>query len=158
MTTKEALSPHSDELIWGDALLLGDPAMDDDHHQFVDLLWELTRASDQDLPQRFSAFAQHAAEHFERENGWMIDSEFPPRQCHIDEHEAVMKSVREVQQLVDSGDRAVVRRLAAQLTTWFPAHLQHLDSALSHWLCKRRWGGKPVILRRSDVAASTPAE
>ena len=132
--------------------------MDDDHHHFVDFLRELTLASDTELPERFSAFAHHAAMHFERENAWMVASDFPPRQCHIDEHEAVLKSVREVQQLVDSGDRLVARRLAAQLSTWFPAHLQHLDSALSHWLCKRRWGGKPVILRRSEPLTSTLAD
>ena len=142
------IAPH--DLIWGDALLLGDPAMDDDHREFVELLIALLQCEDSDLPRHFSAFAAHARTHFDREHDWMKQSEFPPAQCHIDEHEAVMKSVGEVQALVDAGDRQVARRLAAQLATWFPAHLQHLDSALSHWLCKRRWGGKPVILRRQE--------
>lgn len=147
-TVDIALAP--DDLIWGDALLLGDPAMDDDHREFVGLLVALIQCEDPDLPRNFSAFAAHAGAHFDRENDWMRQSEFPPAQCHIEEHEAVMKSVREVQALVDAGDRQIARRLAAQLATWFPAHLQHLDSALSHWLCKRRWGGKPVILRRQE--------
>lgn len=149
MTTLDAaIAPEG--LTWGDALLLGDPAMDDDHREFVELLTALIQSEDKDLPGHFSAFAAHAGAHFDREKDWMEQSEFPPAQCHIDEHEAVMKSVREVQALVDAGDRQIARRLAAQLATWFPAHLQHLDSALSHWLCKRRWGGKPVVLRRQE--------
>ncbi|MES2784211.1 MAG: hypothetical protein V4684_02015, partial [Pseudomonadota bacterium] len=43
----------------------------------------------------------------------------------------------------------VGRRLADELAHWFPAHVQHLDSALAHWVSKRRTGGKPIVLRRN---------
>ena len=36
---------------------------------------------------------------------------------------------------------------------WFPGHADYLDSALSHWMFKRRFGGKPMVLRRD--AATT---
>ena len=41
------------------------------------------------------------------------------------------------------------RRLAAALADWFPGHAFHRDSALAHWMVKRSFGGKPVVLRRN---------
>ena len=82
------------------------------------------------------------------ENTWMVDSAFPPRECHIDEHAAVMQSVDDVRLLLSRGDTAVCRRLVAELIQWFPSHADHLDSALAHWISKLRTGGKPVVLRR----------
>ena len=85
----------------------------------------------------------------------MRETVFPPRDCHIDEHAAVMKSVRDVQALLASADdncreqaHLTARALALALQDWFPGHATHLDSALSHWMCMQRHGGKPVVLRR----------
>jgi hemerythrin len=77
-----------------------------------------------------------------------VDNEFPPRQCHIDEHAAVMHSVHEVQGLLAQGDTMICRELVAQLADWFPKHADQLDSALAHWMTKKRLGGKPVVVRR----------
>jgi hemerythrin len=77
-----------------------------------------------------------------------VDNEFPPRQCHIDEHAAVMQSVHEVQGLLAQGDATICRELVAQLADWFPKHADQLDSALAHWMTKKRLGGKPVVVRR----------
>ena len=41
----------------------------------------------------------------------------------------------------------MARRVADELAAWFPPHVQHLDSALTHWLCKLQHGAKPVVLR-----------
>lgn len=142
---------------WTDQLLLGDSGIDADHQTFVELVHALQQASDDELPARLEALADHAHAHFARENLWMSESAFPARECHVDEHEAVLKSVDEVRELTRQGDRVVVRRLADELARWFPAHLQHLDSALAHWLCKKRFGGKPVLLQRSAAARAAPA-
>jgi hemerythrin len=66
----------------------------------------------------------------------------------MDEHAAVLRSVGEVREVVALGEFAQVRRLADALADWFPRHADWLDSALAHWLCKRAYGGKPVVLRR----------
>ena len=78
----------------------------------------------------------------------MHDTGFPARDCHIGEHAAVLDSVLAVQRVVASGDCSQVRRLVEHLEAWFPGHADYLDSALSHWMCKLRWGGKPVVVRR----------
>jgi hemerythrin-like metal-binding protein len=127
--------------------------MDDVHKEFVTLLGQLQSASEADMAALLEALAVHTRAHFEMEDTWMRDTEFPPRDCHIDEHAAVMKSVDEVRQQVAEGNYEAVQSLADALADWFPGHADYLDAALAQWMCKRRFGGKPVVIRR-DLALS----
>lgn len=139
---------------WDDSYLLGYAPMDDTHRQFVDALDALLASDDAQLAARLEAFQRQANAHFSEENEWMQSTGFPPRQCHVDEHAAVMKSVSWVLDAVRLGDLAEGRRLAAALADWFPGHAFHLDSALAHWMVKRAYGGKPVVLRRGATSRS----
>ena len=59
--------------------------------------------------------------------------------------------------LVQGGNLEIARRLAAGLARWFPpGHADHMDSALAHWLVKRRHGGAPIVLKRGIVARRWP--
>ncbi len=135
-------------LRWHDGYLLGYQPMDHVHEEFVELVGQLQQAADAELPALLESFVAHAESHFGEEDRWMRETDFPARECHINEHAAVMKSVMEVRELLAKGNHAVVRDLAAELAGWFPGHADYLDSALSHWMCKRRLGGKPIVLRR----------
>lgn len=141
-------SNASDPIQWSDEFLLGYGPIDTVHEEFVDLLGRLQSADDAALPALLDQFAEHCARHLETENGWMVETEFPPRECYIDEHAAVLKSVQEVRELLAQGDVAICRELVAQLADWFPNHADHPDSALAHWMTKKRLGGKPVVVRR----------
>ena len=136
-------------LTWGDHLLMGYAPMDDIHQEFVDIISQLETADDAQLPALLQAMELHLQHHFAEEDQWMNSTAFPPRDCHIDEHAAVLKSVAEVREKLAQGDVAVCRSLIAALADWFPGHATHLDSALAHWLFKQRFGGKPVVIRRS---------
>ena len=136
-------------LPWNDSYLLGYGPMDDTHREFVEIVNGLLTCSDADVAAQLEAFARHAEAHFAEEDAWMERTDFPPKDCHIGEHAAVMSSVRQVLELVRQGDVAEGRRLAAALADWFPGHAFHLDSALAHWMVKRSFGGKPVVLRRN---------
>lgn len=151
-----APSADADDLRWSDALLLGHDPMDRAHREFVDTVQALASAPEADLRARLDDFAEHARAHFAEEDAWMTETDFPPRECHMDEHAAVMRSVAQVRELVDKGDFSECRRLAIELMRWFPGHVDYLDSALAHWMNKRRFGGKPVILRRDLGAKSAP--
>jgi hemerythrin-like metal-binding protein len=140
------------QLGWHDSFVLGFGPMDAIHREFVDLVAAVQAAPDEELVERLATLATHCQQHFEEENRWMLETDFPPRDCHIDEHNAVLKSVRDVQGLLAQGDIANCRRLADELAKWFPGHADYLDSALAHWMCKRRFGGKPVVFRRDPVA------
>jgi hemerythrin len=134
---------------WEDSYLLGYAPMDDTHREFVEVVEALLSCPDEELVARFENFIRHAKAHFGEEDAWMRETGFPPKDCHIDEHAAVMASVDAVFEQVKGGDYAEGRRLARALADWFPGHAFHLDSALSHWMCKRAFGGKPVVVKRN---------
>jgi hemerythrin len=142
-------------LTWNDTLLLGDPEMDAVHEEFVAWIARLTHAQPAEVADVLSSLESHATSHFEMEDTWMRETDFPPRQCHTDEHAAVLLSIAGVRKRVATGDVAVAYDLAQALGDWFPKHADYLDSALAHWMCKRRWGGKPVVLRRG-ICADAP--
>ena len=140
---------------WNDSYLLGYGPMDDTHREFVEVVNGLLTCSDAEVGAQLEAFARHAEAHFAEEDAWMERTDFPPKDCHIGEHAAVLGSVRQVLELVRQGDVAEGRRLAAALADWFPGHAFHLDSALAHWMVKRSFGGKPVVVRRNVLARET---
>ncbi len=137
---------------WSDRYLLGHGAMDDTHREFVALVDALLTVPDEDLSRALEAFAHHAREHFGQEDAWMSQQDFPARECHVDEHAKVLASVGEVQQLLALGETSIVRELAQALMHWFPAHADHMDSALAGWLVERRHGARPLVWRRDRVS------
>ncbi len=136
-------------LSWNDRLLLGYPEMDAEHREFVEIVGALQRAGDGELLALLDRFAEHGEKHFGAEDAWMRETGFPARDCHIDEHAAVMRSVQQVRTLAAAGRLDLVRSLADELARWFPGHADYLDSALSAWMSKRRWQAQPVVLRRA---------
>ena len=142
--------PHAEQghLVWNDDLLLGYVPIDHMHEEFVARLDDLQRAPDEILQITLDAMIEHLVAHFGEEDRWMEEGRFPPRQCHMDEHAAVLNSAAAVHSLLLQGDAEPCRRFADALEGWFPGHATHLDSALAHWMCKSRLGGKPVVLRR----------
>lgn len=140
--------PAPPRLVWHDGLALGFAPMDCVHEEFVDLVDSLLLARDDQLGAALEAVAAHAKAHFDAEDTWMVETGFPGRECHAEEHAAVLASIHGVQRRVAIGDHEAARRLARALADWFPGHADHLDSALAHWMCKQRFGGKPVVIRR----------
>jgi hemerythrin len=149
-----------DAFEWNDSMLLGHGAMDDIHREFVELVQALRTCSPENALQRLDAVHAHALDHFEKERGWMLSTEFPPRDCHIDEHDAVLRSLAEVRALLADGRAgcALAIDLAEHLAAWFPGHADYLDSALAAWISKRTHGGKPVVLRRRIPATTEEPE
>lgn len=139
-------------IAWTDMYLLGYGPMDDTHREFVDIVAQLQTAADDRLDAAMAKLRAHAESHFAQEDAWMRATDFPPRDCHIEQHEAVLKSIVEVQALTTQGNYGICRELADELAAWFPGHADYLDAALAQWLCKRSHGGVPVVLRRRTGA------
>lgn len=136
-------------LVWSDRLQLGFGPMDSVHEEFVACLAALREATPAGVPGALDAMIAHLEHHFGEEDGWMKETAFPPRDCHIDEHAAVLASARGVRDLLAEGNDEPLGRFVDALEEWFPGHATHLDSALAHWMCKQRFGGKPVVIRRA---------
>lgn len=135
---------------WSDRYLLGHSGMDETHREFVELVDALLRVPDADLPAALTAFERHAVAHFEQENRWMSQDGFPARDCHVDEHDKVLASVRDVQAALAEGNTGLCRELAQALMDWFPGHADYMDSALAQWLVKRSHAGAPLVFRRNQ--------
>ncbi len=129
-------------------IVLGFGPMDDIHAEFVTLVDQALAADDAQLLGAIEQVAAHLRRHFEAEDNWMRETDFPPGDCHMDEHAAVLRSADEVLLLVAGGNHEVGRSFTRELQKWFPGHADYLDSALAAWMTKRRFGGRPVVLHR----------
>ncbi len=138
----------TEPLVWHDGLLIGHTVIDPEHKEFANLIGALVDAPDEDLKRALDRVLSVARAHFEHEDKVMYETQFPPRGCHIDEHAAVLASMTAVKARLECGEIEPARGLADELVRWFPAHVQHLDSALAHWICKQTAGGKPLVFRR----------
>jgi hemerythrin len=122
--------------------------MDNLHAEFDELVHAALSSTDDDFHARLLPLVAHLKAHFGEEDQWMRDTGFPPGDCHMDEHAAVLKSAAEVEPLVAAGQVAIGRSFVEELARWFPGHADYLDSALAAWMCKRQFGGRPVVLHR----------
>jgi hemerythrin len=139
-------------LEWNDDFKLGYTPMDETHEEFVEIVNAMLVCPDDELAHHLATFATHAVAHFSQEQRWMAGSDFPAAGCHLEEHDAVMKSVREVQAMLEAGAGPVVaRKLAAALADWFPGHADYLDSALAQWLVKKKTESVPLVFRRKKI-------
>jgi hemerythrin len=148
----DAPARHSDaSVVWSDARLLGFTPMDDVHEEFYEVARRLVICTDTNALAAIDEFEKHAVSHFAQEDEWMLTTNFPPRDCHIEEHAAVLRSVCEVKAALEAGrvGASVVHDLGRHLFGWFPGHADYLDSALAAWMTKQTMGGKPVVLRRT---------
>ena len=143
---------------WPPDSRLGYGALDEMHEEFVMLVDALLAVGDDALAGALGAVEHHCRAHFASEERWMAETAFPARGCHSKEHAAVLASIEGVGRRVAAGDYVAGRRIARALADWFPGHADYLDSALAHWLCTRRLGGQPVVLRRSVAVPARAAD
>lgn len=154
MTSTPARAPSS----WSDKFALGFAPMDRVHMDFLHAVDALLRADDAGMAAALEVVEAHTRQHFDEEERWMMETAFPARECHADEHAAVMRSVEGVRERVAGGDLDAARTLGAALLDWFPAHADYMDAALAHWMCKLLHGGTPIVLRRSAPNSQLPTE
>jgi hemerythrin-like metal-binding protein len=121
-------------LEWSDSLAIGLPAMDQTHHEFVDLLATVQAASDDTLLAQWRALVDHTDDHFTREDRWMQDTRFAASNCHSVQHRVVLQVLREGTSRGEGGDLQVIRQIADELAVWFPQHADAMDAALAQHL------------------------
>ena len=136
---------------WQDDFLVGHNEIDEEHRTFVQLIQQLETCRDAEVLQNLKELISGTEMHFAFEDRLMVEMNFPPRDCHMEEHQAVLKSGYEVLDLVNKGKYETARRYASELAKWFPAHVAQLDSALAHWITKQKYGAKPIVLKRKSL-------
>ena len=102
-------------LKWSDALSLDMPGMDDGHKTLVALLDLAHEAPDSSLLGHWRNLVTHTASVFEREDRWMNATRFSSTHIHTTQHKVVLQVMHEGQRAGESGDLAVIRKMAAEL-------------------------------------------
>ena len=122
---------HMTLLTWSDTLTLGYPPMDDLHKQFVDKLTDVDTCANAELPGAWSALIDCTQRLFDRENNWMATTHFSSATNHTMQHKVVLNVMREGLVQAHAGHATEVRKMAAELASWFAKHIQSLDAALA---------------------------
>ena len=117
---------------WTDKLALGLGPMDDTHKEFVDHYNRLLQVTGEALLTELDAFIAHTVAHFDQENRWMEQVDFPA--CHKAEHDRVLAVVADVRKRMERGDEALGRQLIQELPIWFDNHVATMDAALAAYL------------------------
>ncbi len=141
-------------LAWDDGFALGEERMDQTHRDFVHCVDALLTSDDEALEAALAAFEQHARAHFAEEEEAMRVSRYDSARCHVDEHAAVLESLRQVKVAQAQGRTEVVRAFAVALADWFPGHTDVMDKGLASWLARQRWGGSPIAISRAGASCS----
>ena len=132
--TTPSVATAPKQIPWQDEWTLNHSEMDETHHEFIAEINHMLAVPDDEMLAAVDQFIDHTVAHFEQERVWMENTNFPPKGCHIGEHDRVLAIVQQVRQMVAGGDFAIGRRLAEELVPWFNQHAQTMDAALAYVL------------------------
>jgi hemerythrin-like metal-binding protein len=138
-------------LPWSEGLELGLSFMDATHKEFVDLLARAEASDDEALPEAWDELVAHTADHFGREDEWMLATGFALGNCHSTHHKVVLQVLREGAARAKEGDLAPVRQMVRELAVWFPQHAQTMDAALALHLRGVGFDAQSGEVRRPDA-------
>lgn len=134
MTNATTMPQTVKPIPWQEAWTLNHPQMDETHHEFIAEINHMLAVPDEEMLAAVDQFIAHTVAHFDQERDWMESTNFPPKGCHIGEHDRVLAIVQQVRSMVAGGDYAIGRRLAEELVPWFNQHAQTMDAALAYVL------------------------
>lgn len=126
---------------WSDDLRVGLGFIDDDHHEAVILMNEMSDASGDALLALFRRFLTHSEEHFAREEAMMRETAFLALVPHKGEHERVLHEMRRVLVGLEAGD-AQTDYFTEALPQWFLGHRNSMDLVTANFARQRGYGGK----------------
>lgn len=136
-------------LTWSDDLVLNMDSMDATHREFVDMLAATELASEANLLQSFTELISHTETHFGGENQWMQDSSFGPGGCHTDEHDMILKVMREALRRGHADNNLpLVRQLTSELAIWFDNHAKSMDAVLAMYLKEVQYDPQTRIVHK----------
>lgn len=115
--------------------LLGVPAMDRNHREFVDLVNRMAEAKHAVFAYLYSEMVQHTHAHFAAEEVMMRDSGFGAIAEHIGEHQRVLGEMDRIGKHLNQGRVTLARNyVIEQLPDWFALHARTMDSALAAYV------------------------
>jgi len=142
------------------SIALGDIELDDQHALFELQIQMLACAPHNEVVHVLSDLRAHAADHFAHEDAEIKRLKPSNGRCHLDEHQAVLKSMDEVIARL-SGDEGTPelaeffkKDLSFELMRWLPEHVNEMDRAIATLRAQQRYGGsviKPYRMTRNKT-------
>ena len=152
MNTQTTTLDEQPTLTWSDDLVMNMDKMDQTHREFVDLLAATELAPEDKLIASFIELIAHTDEHFSGENQWMQDVSFGPGGCHTDEHDMILKVMREaLRRGQEDGNLQMVRQLTGELAVWFDGHAKSMDAVLAMFLKEVQYDPVTRIVHKPQV-------
>jgi hemerythrin-like metal-binding protein len=152
MNTPTTTLDEQPTLTWSDDLVMNMDKMDQTHREFVDLLAATELAPEDKLIDSFIELIAHTDEHFSGENQWMQDVSFGPGGCHTDEHDMILKVMREaLRRGQEDGNLKLVRQLTGELAIWFDGHAKSMDAVLAMFLKEVEYDPVTRIVHKPQV-------
>ncbi len=152
MNTTTTTLDEQPTLTWSDDLVMNMDKMDQTHREFVDLLAATELAPEDKLIASFIELIAHTDEHFSGENQWMQDVSFGPGGCHTDEHDMILKVMREaLRRGQEDGNLQMVRQLTGELAVWFDGHAKSMDAVLAMFLKEVQYDPVTRIVHKPQV-------
>ena len=152
MNTSTTTLDEQPTLTWSDDLVMNMDKMDQTHREFVDLLAATELAPEDKLIASFIELIAHTDEHFTGENQWMQDVSFGPGGCHTDEHDMILKVMREaLRRGQEDGNLQMVRQLTGELAVWFDGHAKSMDAVLAMFLKEVEYDPITRIVHKPQV-------
>jgi len=123
-------------IAWSDRLLIGDPLIDAQHRQLVELISHVDERETPDDPQTLAAAVNYAAKHFRDEENLMRQLGYPGLPAQISEHRTLTRTLHAYRKEYEAGHRDLYA-LKHFLFRWVRDHIMERDAQLGAWLKSR---------------------
>lgn len=133
---------------WTADFVLGIEPFDTHHQHLIDLINETTLCLEkgaplEDLNVILNSLVEYAWYHFNAEEKWMKEQQYPQLEAHQDIHKKFAAAIVEFQIRLTEGDRAVVAELSSYLNFWLIDHIVICDSQYASFVGTRK---EPVLM------------
>lgn len=126
-------------IAWKPEYSVGNPAIDHEHQELIDLVNDtaaaiLDRRPEADIQRGFGDLLRAISAHFALEEQQMQAHGYDQRDQHKADHERLLDELRDIMESSEDAPEQAADRLASTLEAWFAHHFQTHDSRLHHKL------------------------
>lgn len=123
------------EIVWRDAFSVGDPAVDHEHRELIELVNAAARglragAPPAEVEAAFGDLLRAISGHFAHEEKQMRRADYPAFAEHKADHERLLDELRDIMDDSTAAPEAVDARLVSALEAWFQNHFATHDARL----------------------------
>lgn len=130
-------------IIWNDELKTGIPVIDEQHQFIVESLSsvEISRLTDEEIIQLLDNLKAYLSIHFDVEEDYMIDADYPKYELHKSNHDKVLEDYKTIlnQKDCNHNQKEVALKLINYMENWFIDHYANEDVKLVAFLKENIW-------------------